>query len=81
VIRVYLVDDHEMVRRGLRDLLMLEGDIRIVGGVSSADDAKQHIPTVRPDVMVLDARLPDGSGVQVCSASTAPPASPTWAVG
>ena len=52
MIRVYLVDDHEMVRRGMRDLLVLEGDIRIVGGVSSAIEAKQHIPTVRPDVMV-----------------------------
>jgi DNA-binding NarL/FixJ family response regulator len=66
MIRVYLVDDHEIVRRGLRDLLVVEGDIRIVGGLSSAVQAMEHIPTVRPDVMVLDARLPDGSGVEIC---------------
>jgi len=68
MIRVYLVDDHEVVRRGLRDLLVVEGDIRIVGGVGTAADAKQHIPTVQPDVMVLDVRLPDGTGIEVCRA-------------
>lgn len=68
MIRVYLVDDHELVRRGLRDLLVVEGDIRIVGGVGTAADAKEHIPTVRPDVMVLDVRLPDGTGIEVCRA-------------
>jgi two-component system, NarL family, response regulator DevR len=66
MIRVFLVDDHELVRRGLRDLLVVEGDIRIVGGVGTAADAAQHIPTVRPDVMVLDVRLPDGTGIEVC---------------
>ncbi len=66
MIRVYLVDDHEVVRRGLRDLLVVEGDIRIVGGVGTAADAKQHIPTVQPDVMVLDVRLSDGTGIEVC---------------
>jgi DNA-binding NarL/FixJ family response regulator len=66
MIRVFLVDDHELVRRGLRDLLVVEGDIRIVGGVGTAADAAQHIPAVRPDVMVLDVRLPDGTGIEVC---------------
>jgi two-component system response regulator DevR len=68
VIRVYLVDDHEVVRRGLRDLLVGEGDIRIVGGCGSVAEAVQQIPGVRPDVMVLDARLPDGTGVEICRA-------------
>ena len=68
MIRVYLVDDHEVVRRGLRDLLVVEGDIRIVGGVGTAAEAKQHVPMVRPDVMVLDVRLPDGTGIEVCRA-------------
>jgi two-component system, NarL family, response regulator DevR len=66
VIRVYLLDDHEVVRRGLRDLLEAEGDIEVVGESGSAVDAGHRIPALRPDVAVLDARLPDGSGVDVC---------------
>src|SRR5680860_677342 len=65
-IRVFLLDDHEVVRRGLRDLLESEGDIEIVGESGSAVEASSRIPALRPDVAVLDGRLPDGSGVDVC---------------
>jgi DNA-binding NarL/FixJ family response regulator len=65
-IRVFLLDDHEIVRRGLRDLLEAEGDIEIVGESGSAREATARIPALRPDVAVLDARLPDGSGIDVC---------------
>ena len=65
-IRVFLLDDHEVVRRGLRDLLEGEGDIEIVGESGSAREATARIPALRPDVAVLDARLPDGSGIDVC---------------
>jgi two-component system, NarL family, response regulator DevR len=68
MIRVYLLDDHEVVRHGLRDLLEREGDIEIVGESGSAIDAEHRIPALRPDVAVLDARLPDGSGIDVCRA-------------
>src|SRR5262245_24134425 len=68
MIRVYLLDDHEVVRHGLRDLLEREGDIEIVGESGSAVDAEHRIPALRPDVAVLDARLPDGSGIDVCRA-------------
>jgi two-component system response regulator DevR len=66
MIRVYLLDDHEVVRRGLRDLLEAEDDIEVVGESGSAVDAAHRIPALRPDVAVLDGRLPDGSGVDVC---------------
>src|SRR5690242_17487779 len=66
MIRVYLLDDHEVVRHGLRDLLEREGDIEVVGESGSAVDAAHRIPALRPDVAVLDGRLPDGSGVDVC---------------
>jgi DNA-binding NarL/FixJ family response regulator len=65
-IRVFLLDDHEVVRRGLHELLTLEDDLEVVGEGSSAHDALVRIPAVRPDVAVLDVRLPDGSGVEVC---------------
>ncbi|MGB7450158.1 MAG: response regulator transcription factor [Ornithinimicrobium sp.] len=65
-IRVYLLDDHELVRRGLRDLLSAEPDIQIVGESGSAREARAQITALRPDVAVLDARLPDGSGIEVC---------------
>jgi two-component system, NarL family, response regulator DevR len=65
-IRVFLLDDHEVVRRGLRDLLESDGDISIVGESGSATEATARIPALRPDVAVLDARLPDGSGIDVC---------------
>src|SRR6476620_11500598 len=68
VIRVFLRDDHEVVRRGLRDLLEGDGDIEIVGESGYAAEATARIPALRPDVAVLDARLPDGSGIEVCRA-------------
>lgn len=66
VTRVYLLDDHEVVRRGLRELLEVEDDIEVVGESGSASEAARRIPALRPHVMVLDARLPDGSGIDVC---------------
>jgi DNA-binding NarL/FixJ family response regulator len=65
-IKVYLLDDHEVVRRGLTDLLESEGDIEVIGESGSAAEATRRIPALRPDVAVLDARLPDGSGIDVC---------------
>jgi DNA-binding NarL/FixJ family response regulator len=65
-IRVFLLDDHEIVRRGLRDLFEAEDDFVVVGESGSAIEAKNRIPALRPDVAVLDGRLPDGSGVDVC---------------
>src|SRR3954454_1706905 len=66
MIRVFLLDDHEVVRRGLVDLLQAAGDIEIVGESGSAQEAARRIPALRPDVAVLDARLPDGNGIDVC---------------
>ena len=65
-IRVFLLDDHEVVRRGLRELLEHDGDIEVVGESGSAIEASARIPALRPDVAVLDGRLPDGSGIEVC---------------
>ena len=65
-IRVYLLDDHEMIRRGIRDLLESEGDIVVIGESDSAQEAARRIPALRPDVAILDGRLPDGSGIDVC---------------
>jgi DNA-binding NarL/FixJ family response regulator len=65
-IRVFLLDDHEVVRRGLCDLLERDGDIAVVGESGSAVEATARIPALRPDVAVLDGRLPDGSGIEVC---------------
>src|SRR5947208_12281476 len=65
-IRVFLLDDHEVVRRGLRDLLEAEDAIVVVGDAGRADEALRRIPPTRPDVAVLDVRLPDGDGVEVC---------------
>jgi len=66
MIRVFLLDDHEVVRTGLRELLEHDGDIEIVGESGSAPEAIRRIPALRPDVAVLDARLPDGNGIDVC---------------
>jgi two-component system, NarL family, response regulator DevR len=66
MIRVFLLDDHEVVRAGLRELLQHDGDIEVVGESSSALEAARRIPALRPDVAVLDARLPDGNGIDVC---------------
>ncbi|MEX0172075.1 response regulator [Streptomyces sp. LMG1-1-1.1] len=64
--RVFLVDDHEVVRRGLRDLIDDEPDMEVVGEASTADQALARGPALRPDVAVLDVRLPDGDGIAVC---------------
>jgi DNA-binding NarL/FixJ family response regulator len=66
VIRVFLLDDHEVVRRGLAELLQADGDIEVVGESGSAQEATRRIPALRPDVAILDARLPDGNGIDVC---------------
>jgi two-component system response regulator DevR len=65
-IRVFLLDDHEIVRQGLRTLLESDGDIEVVGESGLASEATSRIPALRTDVAVLDARLPDGSGIEVC---------------
>jgi DNA-binding NarL/FixJ family response regulator len=65
LIRVFILDDHELVRRGLQELLEGEG-FEVVGSSGSAEEAARRIPALRPDVSVLDARLPDGTGIEVC---------------
>jgi DNA-binding NarL/FixJ family response regulator len=65
-ISVFLVDDHEIVRRGVRDLLASEPDIDVIGEAGTMASALQRMPSLRPDVAVLDVRLPDGDGVTVC---------------
>jgi DNA-binding NarL/FixJ family response regulator len=65
---VFLLDDHEIVRRGVRELLEAEPDIEVVGEASTAEAALARVPALRPDVAVLDVRLPDGNGVSVCRA-------------
>jgi two-component system response regulator DevR len=64
--RVFLLDDHEIVRRGLRELLEAEGDLEVVGEAGTAEEAYGRIPATSPDVAVLDVRLPDGDGIEVC---------------
>ena len=63
---VFLLDDHEMVREGLKVMLEASGRIEVVGESDSAQEAARRIPAIRPDVAILDARLPDGSGIEVC---------------
>ena len=65
-VRVFLLDDHEIVRRGVKELLEADGDLEVVGEAATAAEALARIPPTRPDVGVLDVRLPDGDGVQVC---------------
>ena len=65
-IRVFLLDDHEIVRRGIKELLESEPDIVVVGESGLAQEAARRIPALRPDVAILDGRLPDGSGIDVC---------------
>lgn len=65
-VRVFLVDDHEVVRRGLTDLLDAEPDITVVGDAGSVEQALARGPALRPNVAVLDVRLPDGDGIGVC---------------
>ncbi|WP_312856389.1 response regulator transcription factor [Nocardioides pelophilus] len=65
-IKIFLLDDHEVVRRGMRELLESEPDIEVIGESGSAVEAMRRIPALRPDVAILDGRLPDGSGIDVC---------------
>jgi DNA-binding NarL/FixJ family response regulator len=77
-ISVFLLDDHEIVRRGIAQLLATHDDIQVVGEAGTAAEALARIPALRPDVAILDVRLPDGDGVSVCrdvrSAVSPPPA-------
>jgi len=66
VITAFLMDDHEVVRQGVRALLEATGEIRVVGEASTAAEALSRIPAVRPDVAILDVRVPDGNGIEVC---------------
>ncbi|MDP9222547.1 MAG: response regulator transcription factor [Actinomycetota bacterium] len=65
-IKVFLLDDHEVVRRGVRELLETEADLEVIGEASTAREAMARVPALKPDVAVLDVRLPDGDGVSVC---------------
>ena len=65
-VTVFLLDDHEVVRQGLRTVLERSGDIKVIGESGSAVEAASRIPALKPDVAILDGRLPDGSGVDVC---------------
>jgi two-component system response regulator DevR len=65
-IRIFLLDDHEIVRRGIADLLSSAEDMEVVGEAGTAAEALRRIPAARPDVALLDGRLPDGSGIDVC---------------
>jgi DNA-binding NarL/FixJ family response regulator len=64
--RVFLLDDHEIVRRGLRELLEQEDDFEVVGEAGTAEEALDRVGPTRPDIALLDVRLPDGDGVEVC---------------
>src|ERR1039457_6155142 len=65
-IKVFLLDDHEIVRMGVRDLLEAEPGITVIGEAGTAASALARIPALKPDVAILDIRLPDGDGVSVC---------------
>ncbi|MCU1631212.1 MAG: two component transcriptional regulator, LuxR family, partial [Pseudonocardia sp.] len=65
-ISVFLLDDHEIVRRGIAQLLETENDVQVVGEAGTAAQALARVPALRPDVAILDIRLPDGDGVSVC---------------
>jgi two-component system, NarL family, response regulator DevR len=66
MVRVFLLDDHDIVRRGLTHMFERESDIEVVGEAGTAEEALSRIPPTRPDVALLDVRLPDGDGVEVC---------------
>ena len=65
-LRVFLLDDHEVVRTGLRSLIESEEDIQVVGEAGTVEEALVRIPLAKPDVAILDVRLPDGNGIEVC---------------
>lgn len=65
-IRVFLLDDHEIVRRGVRELLESAEGIEVAGEASTADEALRRVPALRPDVAVLDVRLGESNGIEVC---------------
>ena len=64
--RIFLLDDHELVRRGVRDVLEAESDFEVVGEASTEDEAVRRIPALKPDVAVLDVRLQEGDGISAC---------------
>ncbi|WP_433715886.1 response regulator transcription factor [Nocardia sp. CA-084685] len=64
--RVFLVDDHQIVRRGVADLISAEPDLEVIGEAGTVSHAMARIPALRPDVVVLDVRLPDGNGIELC---------------
>ncbi|MET0452177.1 MAG: response regulator transcription factor [Mycobacterium sp.] len=66
MVTVFLVDDHEVVRRGLIDLLSADPELDVIGEAGTVADAMARIPALRPDVAVLDVRLPDGNGIELC---------------
>jgi DNA-binding NarL/FixJ family response regulator len=66
VTRIFLLDDHEVVRRGIRDLLEAEDDLEVVGEASTAGEALARVKLLNPDVAILDVQLPDGDGIEVC---------------
>src|SRR6516164_2504470 len=66
MVKVFLVDDHEVVRRGLADLLASDPDLEVIGDAGSVSEAMVRIPALKPDVAVLDVRLPDGNGIELC---------------
>jgi two-component system, NarL family, response regulator DevR len=65
-VRIFLLDDHEVVRRGLRDLFETDEDFAVVGEASTAEEALNRVPAIQPDVAILDVRLADGDGIEVC---------------
>ncbi|HEY4455318.1 MAG TPA: response regulator transcription factor [Pseudonocardiaceae bacterium] len=66
MLTVFLVDDHEVVRRGVAELIEVEEDLSIIGQAATASEALARVPALQPDVAVLDIRLPDGNGVELC---------------
>jgi len=66
MVKVFLVDDHEVVRRGVADMLEEDENLTVIGQASSVSEALARVPALRPDVVVLDVRLPDGNGVELC---------------
>ena len=65
-VRVFLVDDHEVVRQGVRSLIDASGDLEVVGEADSVETGLSRVLAVQPDVAILDVRLPDGNGVELC---------------